>query len=115
VAFQLHDTEQVTLVVEALDAEGNEAAATTTWESSDETVASIRDTGGGSATVTASPWSGWPRHRDDQRRSSRTRATATRTSAPSTSRLWPSDAVTVNIIPGEVMPKDQPAEPPRDR
>jgi hypothetical protein len=34
VAFQLHDTEQVTLVVEALDAEGNEAAATTTWESS---------------------------------------------------------------------------------
>jgi hypothetical protein len=111
VAFQLHDSEQVTIVVEALDAEGNEAAATTTFESSDDTVASVRDTGGGSATVTASPGAGGLG-------TATIRAIVTDASDGDTHigtfdvEVVAGDAVTVNIIPGEVMPKDQPAEPP---
>lgn len=57
-AFQMHDFEQVTLTVEALDAEGNPAAVTTAWASSDEVVASVKDNGDGTALVVASPGAG---------------------------------------------------------
>jgi hypothetical protein len=105
VALQLHDSEQVSVVVEALDAEGNEAAATTTWESSDDTVASVRDTGAGSATITASPGAGGLGN-------ATIRAIVTDTSDGDTHvgtlevEVVAGDAVTVNIIPGEVMPKE---------
>ena len=58
VAFQLHDFEQVTLTVEALDAEGNPASVTTTFASSDETIVAITDNGDGSALAVASPGEG---------------------------------------------------------
>lgn len=57
-AFQLHDFEQVTLTLEALDSEGNPAAVTTTWESSDPTVVAVTDNGDGSALAVASPGAG---------------------------------------------------------
>jgi hypothetical protein len=57
-AFQMHDFEQVTLSVEALDSEGNPADVTTAWASSDEVVASITDNGDGTALVVASPGAG---------------------------------------------------------
>lgn len=55
VAFQLRDSEQVTLSVEALDSEGNPAAATTTWASSDDTIVAVSDNGDGTALAVASP------------------------------------------------------------
>jgi hypothetical protein len=55
VAFQLRDDQQVELTVEALDAEDNPAAATTTFASSDESIVSLRDNGDGTAIATASP------------------------------------------------------------
>jgi len=55
VAFQLHDSEQVTLSVEALDSEGNAAAATTAWSSSDDTIVAVTDNGDGTALAVASP------------------------------------------------------------
>lgn len=51
VAFQLRDSQQVQLSVEALDSEGNPAAATTTWRSDDDTIAAVDANG----LVTASP------------------------------------------------------------
>ena len=57
-AFQLHDDEQVTLTVEALDAEGNPAAASTVFTSSDESIVSLVDNGDGTAIATASPGAG---------------------------------------------------------
>jgi hypothetical protein len=111
VALQLHDFEQVSVVVEALDAEGNDAAATTTWESTDDTVAAVRDNGSGSATIIASPGAGGLG-------TATIRAIVTDASDGDTHigtfdvEVVAGDAVTVNIIPGEVMPKDQPAEPP---
>src|SRR6476469_4378873 len=51
VAFQLRDSQQVQLGVEALDSEGNPAAATTAWRSDDDTIASVDASG----LVTASP------------------------------------------------------------
>ena len=63
VAFEIRDSEQVQLSLEALDSEGNAASATTTWASSDETVATVSadglvvaspgDGGLGDATITA--------------------------------------------------------------
>jgi hypothetical protein len=58
VAFQLRDSEQVTLEVEALDSEGNIAAATTTWATSDATIVDVVDNGDGTALVVASPGAG---------------------------------------------------------
>jgi len=58
VTFQLRDSEQVTLTVEALDAEGNPANVTVGWSSSDETIVAVTDNGDGSALVTASPGAG---------------------------------------------------------
>jgi hypothetical protein len=55
VAFQLRDDEQVPLSVEALDDEGNPAAATTTFASSDDTIVAITDNGDGTALAVASP------------------------------------------------------------
>jgi hypothetical protein len=55
VAFQLRDSQQVTLSVEALDAEGNPANVTTAWSSSDTSIASVTDGGDGTALVVASP------------------------------------------------------------
>lgn len=57
-AFQLRDSEQVTLEVEALDSEGNIAAATTTWATSDATIVDVVDNGDGTALVVASPGAG---------------------------------------------------------
>jgi hypothetical protein len=54
VVFQLRDSQQIQLAVEALDAEGNPAAATTTWTSSDDVVASVSADG----LVVASPGAG---------------------------------------------------------
>lgn len=57
-AFQLRDSEQVTLTVEALDSEDNPAAASVAWSSSDESIVSVTDNGDGSALVVASPGAG---------------------------------------------------------
>ena len=57
-AFQLHDDEQVTLTTEALDAEGNPAAASTVFTTSDESIVSLVDNGDGTAIATASPGAG---------------------------------------------------------
>ena len=53
-AFQIRDDQQVQLSIEALDIEGNPAAVTTTWASSDEIVASVSADG----LVVASPGAG---------------------------------------------------------
>ena len=58
VAFQLRDSEQVSLSVEALDSEGNPAAVTTTWASSDDTIVAVTDNGDGTAVAVASPGAG---------------------------------------------------------
>jgi hypothetical protein len=55
VAFQLRDTEQVPLSIEALTAEGNPAAITTSWTTSDDVLASVTPTGDNEALVVASP------------------------------------------------------------
>ena len=63
-AFQLRDDQQVTLSVEALDAEGNSAGVTTRWTESGAVddagnpVIALTDNGDGSALVVASPSSG---------------------------------------------------------
>lgn len=104
VAFQLHDTDQVNLEVEALDAEGNPAAATIAWSSSDETVVSITDNGDGTVTATASPGAAGLG-------TATITATATDTSDGDTHvgtfdvEVVASDAVTVNIIAGVAQPK----------
>lgn len=53
--MQLRDSQQVTATVEALDSEGNPAAATTAWSSSDPVVAEVIDNGDGTARIVASP------------------------------------------------------------
>lgn len=53
--FQLRDSDQVTLSVEALDSEGNKADADIAWSSSDDTIVAIDDHGDGTATAIASP------------------------------------------------------------
>ena len=85
-AFQLRDSQQVTLSVEALDSEGNPAAVTTTWTTSDETIASVTDNGDGTALVVASPGEGGLG--TATRRLSPTTATATSTRGRSRSRSW---------------------------
>ena len=57
-AFQLRDSEQVTLSAEALDSEGNPASASVAWTSSDDTVVAVTDNGDGSALAVASPGAG---------------------------------------------------------
>ena len=63
-AFQIRDDQQVTLFVEALDAEGNPAGVTTTWTQDDgldgagNPVIALTDNGDGSALIVASPASG---------------------------------------------------------
>jgi uncharacterized protein YjdB len=58
VAFQLRDSEQVTLTAEALDSEGNPANVTVAWSSSDESIVAVTDNGDGSALAVASPGAG---------------------------------------------------------
>ncbi|MGV0985009.1 MAG: hypothetical protein ACOYB2_10670 [Limnohabitans sp.] len=58
VAFQIRDDQQVSLAVEALDAEGNPASATIAFTSSDETVVAVTDNGDGTALAVASPGAG---------------------------------------------------------
>jgi hypothetical protein len=64
VAFQLRDDQQVTLSVEALDAEGNPAGVAITWADSGgldadgNAVIELTDNGDGTATVVASPTTG---------------------------------------------------------
>lgn len=54
-AFQLRDSQQVALAVEALDSEGNPAAATTAFTSSDDTIVAVTDNGDGTCLAVASP------------------------------------------------------------
>lgn len=104
VAFQLRDSEQVTLTVEALDSEGNPAAATTTWSSSDETIVAVTDNGDGSALVVASPGAGGLG-------SATVTADVTDTSDGDVHtgtfdvEVVAGDAVTVNIVAGTPEPK----------
>jgi hypothetical protein len=59
VAFQLRDSQQVSISVEALDSEGNPAAVTVAFgPSTDETVVAVTDNGDGTALVVASPGAG---------------------------------------------------------
>ena len=59
VAFQLRDSQQVAITVEALDSEGNKAAATIAiGPSTDSDVATVTDNGDGTALVVASPGAG---------------------------------------------------------
>lgn len=58
-AFQLHDFEQVSLSIEALDAEGNPASATYAWSTSDDTVIALQgDVTAAEVTAVASPGEG---------------------------------------------------------
>ena len=102
-AFQIHDYEQVSLTLEALDAEGNPADVIITWASSDEAVAVVADLGEGGALVTASPGEGGL---------GLATVTATVLNEDGTTltgtfdvEVVAGDAVTVNIIPGVVGPK----------
>lgn len=111
VAFQLHDFEQVTLSVEALDAEGNPADATIAWSSSDDTVASVADNGDSTALVVASPGAGGLG-------TATIKATATDNGDGDVHEgTWDvevvaGDVVTVNIVPGTPEAKVAPVEPP---
>jgi hypothetical protein len=105
VAFQLRDSQQVTLSVEALDSEGNPAAVTTTWTTSDETIASVTDNGDGTALVVASPGEGGLG-------TATIKASVTDNSDGDVHEgtfeveVVAGDAVTVNIVPGT--PEDKP-------
>lgn len=103
-AFQIHDFEQVPVTLQALDAEGNPAAVTYSWASSDETVASVTDNGDGAATIVASPG-------DGGLGTATITGTVTDTSDGDTIdatfevEVVAGDALTVNIIPGTPEPK----------
>jgi hypothetical protein len=118
VAFQLRDSEQVTLTVEALDSEGNTASASTTWTGSDDTIVAVTDNGDGSALIVASPGAGGLG-------SATVTATVTDTSDGDQHtgtfdvEVVAGDAVTVNILAGtpeektaEPTPEPTPEEPP---
>lgn len=104
-AFQLRDNQQVPLAVEALDSEGNPAAATSAWSSSDPSVADVDQSG----LVTASPGAAGLG-------TATITATVTDTSDGDQHtgsfdvEVVASDAVTVNITAGT--PADKPAAPP---
>lgn len=53
--FQLRDSQQVELTVEALDSEGNPASVDIAWASSNESIVALTDHGDGTATAVASP------------------------------------------------------------
>lgn len=57
-AFQLRDSEQVKVEIEALDSEGNPANVTTAFASSDPSIVAANDNGDGSALLVASPGEG---------------------------------------------------------
>jgi hypothetical protein len=112
VAFQLRDDQQVELTVEALDAEDNPAAATTTFASSDESIVSLRDNGDGTAIATASPGAAGLG-------TATVTATVTQTSSGDTLEgtfdieVVAGDAVTVNVVAGTPEPKaETPATTP---
>jgi uncharacterized protein YjdB len=108
-AFQLKDSQQLPLEVEALDAEGNAAAITVTFASSDESIVAITDNGDGSAMAVASPGAAGLG-------TATVTATATGTDGSSLEgsleiEVIAGDAVSINILPGT--PEDKPAvEPP---
>jgi hypothetical protein len=111
VAFQLRDDQQVELTVEALDAEDNPAAATTTFASSDESIVSLRDNGDGTAVATASPGAAGLG-------TATVTATVTQTSSGDTLEgtfdieVVAGDAVTVNVVAGTPEPKAETATTP---
>lgn len=57
-AFQLRDSEQVVLSVEALDSEGNPANVNIGWSTSDDTIIAIQPNSNGTVTAIASPGAG---------------------------------------------------------
>jgi len=104
VAFQIRDDQQVTLTASALDDEGNPAAATIAFSSSDETVAAVTDNGDGTALLVASPGEGGLG-------TATVTATVTDLSGDAVItgtfdvEVVAGDAVTVNITPGAPEPK----------
>lgn len=106
-AFQLRDSQQVQLSAEALDSEGNPAAASTTWASSDEAVASVDASG----LVVASPGAAGLG-------TATITATVTDASDGDTHEgtfeveVVAGDAVIVNITAGEPEEKETATEPP---
>jgi two-component sensor histidine kinase len=112
VAFQLRDSDQVALEVEALDSEGEPAAATTTFASSDEDIVTVRDNGDGTALAIASPGAAGLG-------TATVTATVTQKSSGDTLEgtfdieVVAGDAVTVNVVAGTPEPKaETPATTP---
>lgn len=103
-SLQIRDSEQVALSVEALDSEGNEAAATVAWSSSDDSIVSITDLGLGRVLAVASPGSAGLG-------TATITATVTDTSDGDTHvgtleiEVVAGDAVTVNVLAGDPEPK----------
>jgi hypothetical protein len=103
VAFQLRDFEQVVLEIDAVDAEGNPAAATATFSSSDDTVVEVRDNGDGTALAIASPGEGGLG-------TATVTAMVTQSSGDTITgtldiEVVAGDAVTVNLVAGTPEPK----------
>jgi hypothetical protein len=114
VAFQLRDDKQVELTVEALDAEDNPAAATTTFASSDESIVSLRDNGDGTAIAIASPGAAGLG-------TATVTATVTQQSSGDTLEgtfdieVVAGDAVTVNVVAGHARAEGRDRDDPRRR
>jgi hypothetical protein len=113
VAFQLRDDQQVELTVEALDAEDNPAAATTTFASSDESIVTRSTTTATAPRIaTASPGAAGLG-------TATVTATVTQKSSGDTLEgtfdieVVAGDAVTVNVVAGTPEPKaETPATTP---
>ena len=102
-AFKLHDFEQVQITVEALDVEGNPADVDISFFSSDPSVVEVQDNGDGSALLVASPGEGGL---------GTATITAVQTNEDGSTlegalevEVVAGDAVTINIIPGNIEAK----------
>lgn len=103
-AFQLRDSEQLPVAIEALDSENNPADVTTRYATSDDQIVGVNDALDGSATLIASPGAGGL---------GTATITATITNnADGTSieasldiEVVAGDAVVANIVPGTAQPK----------
>jgi hypothetical protein len=104
VAFQLRDSEQVAIEVEALDSEQNPAAATTVLSSSDESIVQVNDNGDGTALVIASPGAGGLGTATITALTTQ-KSTGDTLTGTFEVEVVAGDAVTVNIVPGTPEPK----------
>jgi hypothetical protein len=112
VAFQLRDSEQVAIEVEALDSEQNPAAATTVLSSSDEDIVQVNDNGDGTALVIASPGAGGLGAATITARVTQ-KSTGDTIEGTFEIEVVAGDAVTVNVVPGTPEPKaETPATTP---